>query len=414
MNLTLGLGLFLAGVLSVKGFLKPSLHGQSYGSVSQAQGWRSKRIAQELARRNMDFGFKLLKKLASSNPGRNIFFSPLSVSTAFSMLCLGAQDSTLAEIKEGFNFREVPERDLHEGFHYLLGRLNQEKRDIKLRVGNSLFIDRRLQPQQKFLRETKNLYDAETVPTDFQNLELAQKKINEYVSEKTQGRISHLIRNIDPGTVMLLTNYIFFRARWLHEFDPKATKQEDFMVSRNRSVQVPMMLRGGLYDVGRDEQLASTVLEMPYEGNITATFILPDEGKLKLLEDGLHVDIFAKWKKLMSRRVVDVSVPKLHIQGTYDLKKTLSHLGITKIFEEHGDLTRIVPHRSLKVGQAVHKAELQMDEKGTEGAAGSGAETLPMETPLSVRMNHPFLMMIYEKVTPSMIFLARVADPSKS
>lgn len=211
--MALCLGLLLASLLTVKGFLQPNLSKLNYGYANQAQGWRGKRIAQELARRNLSFGFKLLKKLASDNPGKNIFFSPLSISTAFSMLCLGAQDATLAEIKEGFNFREVPERDLHEGFRYLLSRLNQEKRDIKLRVGNSLFIDRRLQPQKKFLRDTKNLYEAETIPTNFQNSASARKQINEYVSQRTQGRVSNLVQSIDPGTVMLLTNYIFFRGK---------------------------------------------------------------------------------------------------------------------------------------------------------------------------------------------------------
>ncbi|XP_025726226.1 serpin A12 [Callorhinus ursinus] len=414
MNPLLGLGLLLAGLLTVEGLLTSDfpLGPQYRGPVSQTQSWKGKRAAEELTKRNTDFSCNLYRKLASNSPNKNIFFSPLSISAAFSMLSLGAQDSTLDEIKRGFHFRNMPERDLHEGFHYLIYRMNQGRQDLELDLKNTLFIDQKLQPQKQFLADAKNLYDSDTVPTNFQNLEGTKKQINDYVNQKTQGKINNLIKNITPGTVMLLTNCIFFRARWQHEFDPKATKEEDFVLDGNKRVKVPMMFHGGMYEAGYDRQLSCTVLEMPYQGTITATFILPDEGKMKNVEAALKRDTLDRWKKLVTRRVVDVSLPRFSITGNYDLKKTLSYLGITKIFEEHGDLTRIAPHRSLKVGKAVHKAVLKMDEKGTEGAAASGVQTLPMEMPLSIKLNKPFLVFIRDSVLPTIIFLGKIANPT--
>ncbi|KAJ1069878.1 PREDICTED: serpin A12 isoform X1 [Capra hircus] len=412
MNPLLGLGLLLAGLLTVEGLLKPNFSPEKYEAVSQGQVGKGKRTAQELAKRNTDFGLKLFKKLSFSSPDNNILFSPWSISMAFSMLSLGAQDSTLAEIKEGFNFRNIPEKDLHEGFHYLIHRLNQRNQDQRLGLGNALFIDQKVKPQQKFLTEVKNMYKADTIPTNFQNSENAQKQINNYVRQKTQGKINNLVKNIDPGTVMLLINYIFFRARWQHEFDPKETKEEDFILDKNKSVKVPMMFHVGVYNVGRDDQLSCTVLEMPYQSNFTAIFVLPDEGRMKQVEEALGLETFARWKKLLVRRVADVFVPRLTITSNYDLKKTLSHLGISKIFEEHGDLTRISPHRNLKVGEAVHKATLKMDEKGTEGAGGSGVQTLPMETPIRVKINRRFLLMIWETKMNNLLFFGKIVNPS--
>ncbi|XP_004635225.1 serpin A12 [Octodon degus] len=412
MHLTLGLGLFLAGLLTTDGKQQPTVSSPTSVSKIHPQGWKEQRNARDLTRRNMEFGFKLLKKLATSSPRKNVFFSPLSISTAFSLLCLGAQDSTLAEIKKGFNFTGMSERELHQAFRHVLHKLNREEEDVKLRFGNTLFMDQKLKPQQKFLRVAKNMYNADVLPANFHNLEHTQKEINEYISQKTHGRIKNLINSIDPGTVMLLTNYIYFRARWQREFDPKETREEDFFLSSNKTVKVPMMFRGGLYDMGYDKQLSCTVLEIPYQGNLTATFILPDKGKMRQLQQNLQADIFGRWKKIMTKRVVNVRVPRIHISGTYNLKKTLSQLGISKIFEEHGDLTRISPYRSLKVGEAVHKAELKMDEKGTEGAAGSGAETLPMEKPEDVVMNRAYLMMLYDTTMPSMVFLGKISNPS--
>ncbi|XP_054422932.1 serpin A12 [Pteronotus mesoamericanus] len=412
MNPTLGLGLLLAGLLAVEGLQKPPFPPKNHEVLSRSQEWKGRVAAQRLVRRNMDFGFKLYEKLASASSSKNILFSPISISTAFSMLCLGAQNSTLAEIKQGFNFRNVPEKELHEGFHYLIHSLNQENQNLQLDLENILFIDRRLRPEKRFLTSTKNLYNAKSIPTNFENVENAQKQINDYVSQKTQGKIKNLIRNIDPGTVMLLVNCILFQARWKHEFNPKLTKEEDFIVEENRPVKVPMMFRGGMYEVGHDNQLSCTVLTMPYYNNIMALFILPEKGKMRQVEQALGPDTFDRWKNLMKQRVVDVSLPRFSILGTYDLKKILSSLGITKIFEEHGDLTRIVPNRSLKVGEAVHKAKLRMDEKGTEGAAGSGMETLPMERPLVFKLNRPFLIMIVENNSSTVLFLGKISNPT--
>ncbi|XP_039110482.1 serpin A12 [Hyaena hyaena] len=412
MNSMLGLSLLLAGLLTVESLLQPNLPLKNHGPVNQIESLKGRRAAQELTKRNTEFGFKLYRKLASNSPNKNIFFSPFSISSAFSMLSLGAQDSTLDEIKEGFNFRDMPEKDLHEGFHYLIHRINQEGQDLKLQLTNTLFIDKKLQPQKKFMTNVKNEYNADTIPTNFQNLEDTRKQINDYVSQKTRGKINNLIKNIDPGTAMLLTNCIFFRARWQHEFDPKATKEGDFILDGNKSVKVPMMFRGGMYETCYDEQLSCTVLEMSYQGTLTATFVLPDKGKMENVEKALNTDTLVRWKKLMTQRVVDISLPRFSITGTYDLKRTLSYLGITKIFEEHGDLTRISPYQSLKVGEAVHKAVLKMDERGTEGAAGSGAQTLPMEKPFSIIINRPFLVIIKDNILPTIIFIGKITNPT--
>lgn len=90
--------------------------------------------------------------------------------------------------------------------------------------------------------------------------------------------------------------------RWQYEFDPKQTKEEDFFIEEGKTVKVPMMFQRGMYDMAYDSQLSCTILEMPYRRNITATFVLPDSGKLRLLEQGLQADIFAKWKSLLSKR----------------------------------------------------------------------------------------------------------------
>lgn len=225
MNFTLGLGLLLAGLLAVEGLRKPGFSPKNPGAVSRDQEQQGRRAAQELARRNVGFGFELYKRMAATGPSKNIFFSPMSISTAFAMLSLGAQNSTLAEIKEGLNFRNMPEEDLHEGFHYLIQRLNQKAEGLRLSLENTLFLDRKLRPEKRFMADAKNLYNANSIPTNFQDVKTAQKQINDYVSQQTQGKINNLVKDIDPGTVMLLVNCLYFRGKardslaWKREHD---------------------------------------------------------------------------------------------------------------------------------------------------------------------------------------------------
>lgn len=225
MNFALGLGLLLAGFLTAEGLRKPSFSPKNHGAVSRVRDQQGKRAARELARRNVGFGFELYRKMASAGPSKNIFFSPMSISTAFAMLCLGAQNSTLDEIKQGLNFGNMSEKDLHGGFRYLIQRLNQQTEGLQLSLENTLFLDRKLRPEKRFMADAKNLYNADTIPINFQDNENAQKQINDYVSQQTQGKIKDLVKNIDPGTVMLLVNCLFFRGKardsltWKREHD---------------------------------------------------------------------------------------------------------------------------------------------------------------------------------------------------
>ncbi|CAO2587231.1 Serpin A12 [Lemmus lemmus] len=335
------------------------------------------------------------------------------MSTAFSMLTLGAQNSTLEEIKEGFHLQEIAEKDMYLGFHYLLHKLNRETQDVKINLGNALFMDQKLKPQKRFLRLTKTVYDADMVLTSFQDLNSTQREINNYISQKTHNIINNLVKSIDPGTVMLLANYIYFRARWQYEFNPKETKEEEFFVDKDKTVKVPMMFRRGLYDVAYDSQLSSTILEMPYRGNITATFVLPDSGKMKILEQSLQADIFAKWKSLLAKSLLDLHLPRFSISASYNLEEILPLIGLGNMFDMEADLSGIMGQLNRTVSRAVHKAMLNIDETGTEATGATILEAIPMSVPPEVNFNSPFLVIIYDSLTQSPLFVGKVVDPTQ-
>ncbi|NXR09235.1 A1AT protein, partial [Semnornis frantzii] len=248
---------------------------------------------------NADFAFSFYKLVTSEATHRNIFFSPISISASFAMLALGAKAATLTQILEGlaFNLKKTQEQQIHEGFCQLLHMLNRSDGELQLSLGNALFIEETLKPLQKFLDDVKSFYNSEVFSTDFNNSSGAENQINSYIEEKTNGKIVKLVENIDPLTAMVLVNYVFFKAHWEKPFSTSYTKQEDFFVDQETSVKVDMMYRKGYYRNYFDEKLSCWLVQIPYNGNAAALFVLPDKGKMKQVEDALLKRTVSKWEK---------------------------------------------------------------------------------------------------------------------
>ncbi|OCT68278.1 hypothetical protein XELAEV_18039576mg [Xenopus laevis] len=362
---------------------------------------------------NAQFAFEFYRQVAVDHPSENIFFSPVSISTSLALLSLGAKGQTLNQIVEGldFNTTEISEEDIHKGFQHLLHMLNDPDSELQLNSGNALFIRNNLKLIQKFLEDVKNIYGSEAFSTDFQNTEEAKKQINSYVEKKTHGKITDLLSSVDESTALILINYIYFRGKWDKPFDEELTQDGIFYVDENTNVTVPMMRRTGMYNVAFDRKLGCTVVQIPYKGNASALFILPDEGKLKQVEAALEKPTIMSWKKLFRYQSVRLSIPKFSISAELDLIEVFKKLGVTDVFSDEADLTGIVEEAKLKVSKAVHKAVLSIDEKGTEAAAATAFEIMPMMLPPNIQYNRPFLLTIYDMETKHTLFLGRIANP---
>lgn len=158
--------------------------------------------------------YKEISSREERNNG-NVFFSPLSISTAFAMLTLGAKSDTLTQILKVlcFNPRQISENDIHEGYRQLMQMVNTRNGGLQLNMGNVLFVLDRLKPQEKFLNNLRNFYEGEAYPMNFKKADQAQQKINEYVARRTNGKIKDLVNNLDPLTEILLISYIYFNGK---------------------------------------------------------------------------------------------------------------------------------------------------------------------------------------------------------
>uniref|UniRef100_A0A4W2DJY6 Serpin domain-containing protein n=1 Tax=Bos indicus x Bos taurus TaxID=30522 RepID=A0A4W2DJY6_BOBOX len=404
----LALGLLMAGIRSV--------HCLPENVVVKDQ--RRRVDSHTLASSNTDFAFSLYKQLALKNPNKNVMFSPLSVSMALAFLSLGARGPTLTEILEGlkFNLTEIQETQIHQGFQHLLQALNRPSNQLQLSVGNAMFVQEELKLLDKFIEDARVLYSSEAFPTNFGDPEAAKSLINDYVKKKTQGKIEELFKDLSPRTVLVLVNYIYFKAQWKTRFDPKHTEQAEFHVSKNKTVEVPMMTLDLETPYFRDKELGCMLVELTYSSNDSALFILPDEGKMQDLEAKLTPETLTRWRNsLQPRRIHELYLPKFSIKSNYELNDTLSQMGIKKIFTD-ADLSGITGTADLVVSQVVHKAVLDVGEEGTEGAAATGVKvgitSINNHIPLS--FNRPFLIAIVLKDTQSIIFLGKVTNPSQA
>ncbi|XP_010294967.1 PREDICTED: alpha-1-antitrypsin-like [Phaethon lepturus] len=370
---------------------------------------------QRIVPSNTEFAFRFYRQATTQEPGKNIFFSPVSISTAFALLALGSRATSQAQVLEGlaFNLTNTREEEIHNGFRHLLLFLNRPGSQVQLSMGNTLFMDKHLKPLNTFLKDIKKLYKGKVVSSNFQNSTEAKKEINDHIRNKTHGNINQILKDLDPNTLMVIVNYIYFKAYWENPFNIKGTHKDYFHVNMKNSVEVKMMTRDGFYKTYSDRKLSCKVVQIPYKGDVAALFILPNERKMKQLEDALTKDIVSRWEKSLQRRRIELYIPKLSISSTYDLKKLFMNLGVTDVFSDRADLSGITGKPDVKVSKAAHKALLEVHENGTEAAAVTGTDFLPHSVPPVVKFNRPFLLLIVDQYTQSILFMGKIVNPTE-
>ncbi|XP_061117216.1 alpha-1-antitrypsin-like protein CM55-SI [Conger conger] len=386
-----------------------SHHGNNDDSVS-ADG--SLKIYQE----NLDFAFRLYKHISAQpdSQSKNVFFSPLSVSVALAALSVGARGKTHQQLFEGlgFNSTEITTEEVNQAFQHIHHNLN-EKTGIDLSLGNALFIGENIKPRPEFLESMKRYYESEGFSTDFSKPEEAKEQINKYVNEKTKGKISELVKDVDPLTVMYLINYIYFKGKWNMPFDPESTMEKPFFVDNTTEVNVQMMIKKNHFHVYHDVPISTQVLQLPYNDSVSMLLLLPEAG-MPLLEKAICSQHLAKWLKWLTKTEYRVYVPKFNITTSYLLKDILSDMGMPDIFENTADFTGIIDEGSkLKVSKVVHQASLSVDEAGSTAAAGTGlsitlysAHRVPF-----LKFDRPFMFLICNTDTKSILFMGKIVNP---
>ncbi|XP_078090416.1 alpha-1-antiproteinase F-like [Mustelus asterias] len=389
---------------------------QAHGSRTKSNLSRQMSVLR-LSAANTEFALRLYRQIASqpSATAKNIFFSPVSISAGLAMLSLGAKHNTRDQLLQVLGYSNMSKNDaaeMHATFRYLLQELTSEKSELHLTMGSSLYHQQGINLQNKFLEEARQFYKAETVGVDFRAVDKAKKKINSNVRRQTNGKIQEFIKSLNRNTVMVLLNYVLFKGKWVKPFDPQDTYEDDFHIDDTTTVKVQMMKRKGRYSMNYDSGLASSVILIPYKGNASLVLILPDRGKLAGVEQNLTITNFQNLITSLRIGSVDLHLPKLSLKSSYQLRHLLMAMGIVDVFTNIANLSKITKSVPLQVSKVVHEAVLDVDEKGTEAAAGSGVGLMPMSRLSQLKLNRPFLLLIADHNTKSVLFAGRVMNPT--
>ncbi|ELK01168.1 corticosteroid-binding globulin [Pteropus alecto] len=366
----------------------------------------------DLAPSNVDFAFNLYKHLVASAPGKNVFISPVSISMALAMLSLGARGHTRAQLLQGlgFNLTETPEAKIHQGFRKLHHLLSKSDDTLEMIMGNTVFLNQSLELLESFSADTKHYYELDTLATDFQDWARASRQINEYIKNKTQGKIMDSFLELDSPATLILVNYIFFKGMWAHPFDQGSTREENFYVNETTLVQVPMMFQSREIKYLKDPLLPCQLVQLDYVGNSTVFFVLPNAGEMDAVVTALSRDTIQRWSDSLTSRQVDLYIPKVSISEAYDLGSLLEDMGIADLLTQQANFSGITQESQLKLSKVVHKAMLQLDEKGVQEAAPTGVSLKVESEPITIHFNRPFIIMLFDEFTWSSLFLVKAMN----
>lgn len=363
-----------------------------------------------------NFGFNLYRKIAMTHDN-NVIISPFSVSALMSVYMMSTKGETHRQIVKGLNLHDVKDRvdrqHLPALFKQLTGNITMNE-EFLLMQGVLSFIQKDFKLKESFLNLSKQYFDMEFLKVDFENLTQAKLFINQKINKMTKGKIPRLFEELDRHNKLVLVDYIFFKGKWVYPFNSKFTEIETFHINKYRSVQVPMMFKSDKINSTFDENLRCTVIKIPYKGNAHMLVVIPEkEGDYISIEDHLTAELVESWLGNMKTRKVDISFPKFKLEQKYKMKKLLQSLGIKKLFTRSADLSHLTDHEYVAVSQVIQNAVIEVDEEGTEAAAASGSEIIAFTLPRVIKVDRPFLFMIFEETFKTLLFIGRVVDPTE-
>lgn len=433
-------GLFAAGTLSgcvavPDGGDGPSDPGNvpaAQGGVLQSDRERETPDVDDATRRELvagdtRFALDLHRALVEEKPDENLFFSPYSVSIALAMTWAGARGTTEREMRETLHY--LDQDRTHPAFNALDraidGRDEVEVEDdegtpFSLETANAVWGQEGFPFRQSYLDALATNYGAGLRVVDYESDPgAARDRINEWVAERTEGKIPELFPEgtIDALTRLVLANAVYFQANWEYPFDEAETSDGEFTALDGSTATVPFMheSRGLPYAEGDGWQ----AVELPYVGGeVSMVVLLPEAGTFEAVEADLTADRIQGVFDALERREGSLAFPKFTYHSGLKLADVLAGMGMPSAFDaDDADFHGMYDHeqvgRNLFVGSVVHEGYVAVDENGTEAAAATGVE-MRLESapanPWEMAVDRPFLFAIRDRPTDTVLFLGRVVD----
>ncbi len=373
-----------------------------------------------VARDSNQFALDLFGRLDKQS---NLFFSPASISTALAMTYTGARGQTAEQMAKVLHF-QLDAKRLHPAFAALLWEMQGQGKpsSCRLSIANALWGHKDTHFLPEFLQETNDNYGAALQQVDFAQAEEARRTINGWVAQHTADKIKDLLQpgDVTPEARLVLTNAIYFKGDWLRPFKGNDTFDQSFHVTAKKDEIVKMMHQTGQFLHFTDEAKTFQLLEMPYkDSELSMVVLLPTQvDGLAQLEKKLDAESLAKWLEKARPTQVQVMLPKFTTRSRLSLADRLQEMGMTAAFRSgEADFTGMTHDKPpLYLSAVIHEAWVDVNEKGTEAAAATAvvarAAAAPVQEKLIIfRADHPFLFLIRDTRSGSILFLGRMSNP---
>ena len=370
----------------------------------------------EMASAINDFGLRLLRTLTDGSDA-NVMVSPLSVSLALAMTYNGAAGTTRTAMAETLGITAISVEQFNRSNRSLLEGIQKADPAVQIEIANALWLQSGFPIDPGFMRLSHDFFDAAPESLDFAgNPQQAARHINDWVKQRTQGKIPEIIKDLSRSTVLVLTDAVYFKGRWTVPFDQKETKPRSFHLPGGRSVTVPMMAQRGEYRYLDTDSFQA--IRLPYGHDQFAMYIfLPRQSSG--LADLLRSFDQQHWNQWLTELHTDkgqIALPRFELTYGRKLNDALTAMGMGVAFGPEADFSRIHPPPGrLRINDVEHKTYIKVDEEGTEAAAATSVGIVALSVrampPFEMIVDHPFFCAIVEQHSGAMLFAGVVTNP---
>lgn len=373
---------------------------------------------QRIVRSNEEFGKVLFKTITNENSD-NVIISPFSAHCALSMVYSGAEGETAELFQTAFDLSDA--ETTASQYHQLLSTISNIS-SVTFNAANKIYVAEKCVLVDYVQSMLEKEYFARAENVNFAHKEQSAKSINEWVAKQTNNKIQNLIKTemIDEGTRLILVNAVYFKGDWLCKFP--AAEKKPFYLLDGTTRDIDMMINEGFYNYTEDDTLNAQIVELPYKGEEISMFVFVPKEKtgIKDLENALpHCD----WKKIhgnITDHKIDLWLPKFKIEFETSLKQALEKMGMSAIFSSKAQFTKMTCCKmDLRVDEIIQKAFIEVNEEGTEAAASTGIEMVPLSafsppTPTPIlKADHPFMFTLnFKSLNNAPFFFGRIMELS--
>ena len=358
----------------------------------------------------IDLYQKINKQPAQSD--KNIFFSPYSLSTAMAMLYAAAEGETKQQIQKTFHYPTPA--ILNPNSAALYNQFNKPNPNYDLSTVNDLWMRQGLSPIQNYLDTVKRYYGGQVTNLDFASRpEPSRQTINKTIANHTKQMIPELLPegSIKSSTAAVLTNAVYFKSEWAQPLALRNWEQPFYNLD-GTTTDVNLMYGINHFDYMEDEKVQ--VVELPYKGDDLSMLIVLPKSKepvaIQKLVANLSTTQINQWTEQLENRKVFLIIPKFKLQESYQMESLLTKMGMPIAFGSRADFSLFNDEQSLAVDSIIHKAVVEVDEKGTVAAAATSIVITPISASYNAEFtaDHPFMFMIKDNKTDAILFLGQV------